>query len=202
MKKDFFAHKADSYEQNKSHVSNVDRIANAVIAGVQLERHMHLMDFGSGTGLLLERIAPHVKKITAVDMSPAMNKQLMSKKPALPCDLELLEMDLETASIDDRFDGIISSMTLHHVKDIASIFRTFHALLNAGGFIALADLDQEDGSFHSEDTGVHHHGFDRELIASHARAAGFTGVTVSDASIIHKPEGDFPVFILRATRAD
>lgn len=199
MNRDFFAHKADSYEQNTSHVSNVDRIAEAVINGVRLDSHMHLMDFGSGTGLLLERIAPYVKKITAVDMSPAMNEQLINKRDSLACEVELLEMDLESAALNDRFDGIISSMTLHHVKDIASIFRTFHALLNDGGFIALADLDKEDGSFHSEDTGVHHHGFDRATIADHARAAGFKAVTVSDASVIEKPEGEFPVFILRAT---
>lgn len=201
MSKDFFAHKADSYEQNKSHVSNVDRIADAVIDGVALEDHMHVMDFGSGTGLLLERIAPYVRKITAVDMSPAMNEQLIRKKPALACDIELLELDLESSTVEDRFDGIMSSMTLHHVKDIASIFRTFYGLLNDGGFIALADLDTEDGSFHTEDTGVHHHGFDRATIAEHARAAGFRNVSVSDASVIHKPDGDFPVFLLRGKRA-
>ena len=37
------------------------------------------MDFGSGTGLLLEIIAPRVNKIAALDISKTMNKELESK---------------------------------------------------------------------------------------------------------------------------
>jgi cyclopropane fatty-acyl-phospholipid synthase-like methyltransferase len=161
---------------------------------------MHLMDFGSGTGLLLERIAPHVGRITAVDVSPAMNNQLRSKQAHLGCELEILEIDLESRQISGKFDGIISSMTMHHVRDVAGMLATFHALLVDGGFIAIADLDAEDGSFHTEDTGVHHHGFPREEIAGMARAAGFTGVSVIEASRLHKPQGDYSVFLLKGVR--
>lgn len=200
MKRDFFAHKANSYEQNKSRVDNVDNIANSIINSTKLDAAMHLMDFGSGTGLLLERIAPHVGKITAVDISSSMNKQLNAKLATLGCELEIIEIDLEKSDIDQRFDGIISSMTMHHVRDIDAIFRKFHALLNDGGFIALSDLDSEDGSFHTEDTGVFHTGFDRETLANIARVSGFENVIVTDASVVHKPQGDFSVFLLKATR--
>lgn len=200
MKRDFFAHKANSYEQNKSRVDNVDNIANSIINSTKLDAAMHLMDFGSGTGLLLERIAPHVGKITAVDISSSMNKQLNAKLATLGCELEIIEIDLEKSDIDQRFDGIISSMTMHHVRDIDAMFRKFHALLNDGGFIALSDLDSEDGSFHTEDTGVFHTGFDRETLANIARVSGFENVIVTDASVVHKPQGDFSVFLLKATR--
>lgn len=199
MKRDFFAHKANSYEQNKSRVDNVDNIANSIINSTKLDAAMHLMDFGSGTGLLLERIAPHVGKITAVDISSSMNKQLNAKLATLGCELEIIEIDLEKSDIDQRFDGIISSMTMHHVRDIDAMFRKFHALLNKGGFIALSDLDSEDGSFHTEDTGVFHTGFDRETLANIARVSGFENVIVTDASVVHKPQGDFSVFLLKAT---
>lgn len=94
MTKDFFAHKARNYEQNPDRVDNVDNIANAIVGNVMLDKRMHLMDFGSGTGLLLERIAPQVRKITAVDISRAMNEQLQAKRPQLACELEILEVDL------------------------------------------------------------------------------------------------------------
>lgn len=32
------------------------------------------------------------------------------------------------------------------------------------------------------------------------RAAGFQAISISDASVIHKPYGDFPVFLLKAIR--
>ncbi len=196
MSKDFFAQKAAIYEQDKHRVENVNNIANAIIAQAKLDKRMHLMDFGSGTGLLLEGVAPHVAKITAVDVSAAMNKQLAGKRGRLGCELEMLEVDLTTAVLDRQFDGIISSMTMHHVKDIPAMFARFRDMVTPGGFIAISDLDTEEGGFHTEDTGVHHHGFDREQIAGVARSAGFQNVEVTTASVIAKPQGDYPVFLL------
>lgn len=200
MSIDHFAHKAGSYDGNPSRVDNVANIAGAIRNAITLDRSMHLMDFGSGTGLLLERIAPYVGKITAVDVSSSMNAQLLAKQAGLGCTLEIVEIDLETSELSGAFDGIISSMTMHHIRDTDAMFRKFHLLLKDGGFIALSDLDREDGSFHTEDTGVHHFGFDRSEFAKSAAAAGFRMIQTSSASVVHKPQGDFPVFLLTALR--
>ncbi len=200
MTHDFFAQKAASYEQNPQRVDNVVAIGNAIKAQVPLHREMQLLDFGSGTGLLLQQIAPLVAKITAVDVSPAMNAQLRAKAADIGCELEVLEQDLLQIPLQRQFDGIISSMTLHHIADIPALFRQFHRMLKPGGFIALADLDSEDGSFHTEDTGVYHLGFDRADLAALARAAGFVEVQIVDASVVQKPQGQYPVFLLCATR--
>lgn len=200
MSHDFFAHKADGYEQNPSRVDNVANIANAILAAVTLDKTRHLLDFGSGTGLLLERLAPFVGKITAVDVSPAMNRQLAAKREHLPCALDIVAIDLCQSSLTQQFDGVVSSMTLHHIKDIDAMFTKFHALLVPGGFIAIADLDVEDGSFHGEDTGVHHYGFERAAIAAAATAAGFCDARVVSASSMHKPQGDYGVFLLTAVK--
>ena len=203
-KKDFFAHKAAVYEQNARRVSNVDCIAQTILSHVTLEKNQHLMDFGAGTGLLLERIAPHVEKITAVDTSISMIEALGRKRDQIDCDLEILEINLESDAIartnPPSFDGIISSMTIHHIQDVKTLFDTFYSLTREGGFIAISDLDKEDGSFHTEDTGVHHFGFEREAFAEMASAAGFKDIAVVDASLIQKPQGDYGVFLLTARR--
>lgn len=200
MSKDFFEHKADIYDSSKNRVSNVENIANAIIATVSLNRNMHLMDFGSGTGLLLERISPWVRKITAIDISQSMNEQLNKKRGSLSCEIDILQIDLESSDITDKFDGIISSMTMHHVKDVRAMFAKFYSMLNADGIIAISDLDKENGSFHTEDTGVYHCGFERNEITNAATQAGFRELEIVDASLIHKPQGDFPVFLLTAKR--
>lgn len=197
---DFFEQIADSYESDAARVSNVDTIAHAIMGRVTLHRGMHLMDFGSGTGLLLERIAPRVRKITAVDLSRSMNEQLAQKRDRLDCELDILHLDLTATEIDLTVDGIISSMTLHHVEDVHALLARFHGLLNQGGFIAIADLDREDGSFHTEDTGVHHLGFDRDEISDAARQAGFQEVLIGDASVMEKPQGRYPIFLLSARK--
>lgn len=198
MSNDYFAQKAGNYEQDKKRVANVETIASAILNRIDVDQSMEIMDFGSGTGLLLEQVAPHVSKITSVDISASMNKQLSEKREALGCELEMLEMDLSTTPLERTFDGIISSMTMHHIQDIPAMLVRFYSMLNKDGFIALADLDKEDGSFHSEDTGVFHFGFDRDEFAKYASDAGFKSVNIELASTINKPHGQFPVFLLTA----
>jgi len=157
------------------------------------------MDFGSGTGLL-EKIAPFVKKITAIDMSPSMNKKLNDKRNSLSCELEILEIDLSKVKLEKSFDSIISSMTLHHIKNLKNILMDFYNILNENGTIALADLDIEDGSFHTEDTEVHHFGFDRYEIIKLAKDIGFKNVKIQSASIAYKPHGAYPIFLLTGNK--
>jgi cyclopropane fatty-acyl-phospholipid synthase-like methyltransferase len=201
MATDHFAHKAASYEQNPDRVDNVQQIATAMLEAVRFESGMQIMDFGSGTGLLLERIAPHVAKVSALDVSASMLDQLRPKLPSLACEVELIQLDLESATLDRRFDGIISSMTLHHIRDVPALFEKLHAMLHPGGFIALADLDREDGSFHTEDTHVEHPGFGRSEIERLATRAGFLDVQTRTASRMRKHGREYPVFLLTARRS-
>ena len=200
MSKDHFQEVAERYDHDPKRVGNVDTIANAILATVSFRPTMRIMDFGAGTGLLLARIAPHVDHITAVDVSPSMIEQLEMKRATIACKLEVMQLDLTTACIDGPFDGIISSMTLHHIENVHALLVTFRGLLADGGFIALADLEPEDGSFHSENTGVFHLGFDQEKMALLARKVGFREVTVQSASVVHKEQGEYPVFLLTAVK--
>ncbi|MBU2513451.1 class I SAM-dependent methyltransferase [bacterium] len=196
MTKDFFQQKAGNYEQDEKRVNNVENIANSILKSYTFHKSMQIMDFGSGTGLLLEKIAPFVGKITAVDISDSMNKELEAKRNRLGCRLEILEMDLSKTKLDKKFDGIISSMTMHHVEDIPTMLYNFNEMLNENGILAIADLDEEDGSFHTEDTGVFHFGFDRKKFLTSAKDAGFKNLKITSASVACKPHGKYPIFLL------
>ena len=128
-----------------------------------------------------------------------MNQQLEQKRANVPCELEIIEMDLTQSNLNRQFDGIISSMTLHHVDDLKSMFTKLHSMLKPNGFIALADLETEDGSFHIEDTGVFHFGFSTQELIKYASDAGFENIEVNPASIVKKPYGDYPVLLLTAS---
>jgi SAM-dependent methyltransferase len=102
----------------------------------------------------------------------------------------------------ERFDLLLSLLVLHHVEDTAAAFGAMHALLAPGGRIAVADLDTEDGSFHSaEAEGIHHHGFDRGELGHRATAAGFVDVAFRTATTIEDEGRRYPLFLLTA-RAD
>jgi cyclopropane fatty-acyl-phospholipid synthase-like methyltransferase len=198
--KDFFATKAKDYDTEKSRTQNVSTIAQTILKEVSFSKEMNILDFGSGTGLLLSEIAPYVGEITAVDISSAMNDVLHSKKEEIKCSLQIVQMDLTKKSLEQKFDAIISSMTIHHVEDVLSLFKKFHSLLKDNGIIALADLDTEDGSFHTEDTGVFHTGFDREDFVQMVKKAGFKDIKIQNASTIEKPNNNYSVFLLTATK--
>jgi len=200
LSNDYFEKKAESYDKDVNRVSNVDNIANSILGSIPFNKDMHIMDFGSGTGLLLERVAPFVKKITAVDVSEAMTIQLSDKIKNLDCEVEILQLDLTKTKMDMKFDGIISSMTLHHIEDTQAMFNDFYTMLNDNGIIAISDLDIEDGSFHTEDTGVFHLGFERKAFQDKAIAAGFKNVKIITASIDEKPHGKYPVFLLTGNK--
>ena len=91
-------------------------------------------------------------------------------------------------------------MTIHHLEDIPALFSKLYHMLDDHGFIAIADLDSEDGTFHSDNTGVFHYGFDRERLARYATEAGFRDITFSLANKISKPHAEFTVFLMTALK--
>ena len=199
-KVDHFAHKSKSWDMNSKRVKNAKGIAELIVKNIKLDKSMELMDFGAGTGLLSYFIAPFVKKIVAVDNSPSMLMEFENKCDEFSCETEVIEKDLSSETLDRKFNGIISSMTIHHLEDTAALLSKLYDMLDEDGFIAIADLDSEDGSFHSDNTGVFHYGFDRHLLAEYAQKAGFKDVTFSLASTISKPHAEFTVFLMTAVK--
>jgi 2-polyprenyl-3-methyl-5-hydroxy-6-metoxy-1,4-benzoquinol methylase len=104
----------------------------------------------------------------------------------------------------ERFDLIYSLMALHHVPDTDGILRRFHALLDPGGHLCLADLDTEDGSYHRSGSDGLHPGFDRDALRHQLEAAGFEDVRVRWVldlpKVVDGEPRSFPVFLAVARR--
>ena len=197
---DHFAHKSKSWDMNSKRVQNAKGIADLIVKNIELSPSMEIMDFGAGTGLLSYFVAPYVGKITAVDNSPSMLLEFTKKCDEFACRTEVMEKDLSVDTLERKFDGITSSMTIHHVKDQKALFSKLYDMLKEKGFIAIADLDSEDGSFHSDNTGVFHHGFDRKKLENIAKEAGFKHIRFDHANTISKPHHDFTVFLMTAVK--
>lgn len=197
---DLFAHKSKSWDMSSRRVKNAKAIADLIVKNIKLDKSMNIMDLGAGTGLLSYFIAPFVGKIIAVDSSPSMLKEFESKCDEFACETEAKEIDIVKYDALERYDGIISSMTIHHIEDIPALLSSLYNMVEDDGFIALADLDIEDGSFHSDNTGVFHYGFDRHTLAEYAKETGFSDVSFSTASTINKPHADFTVFLMTAKK--
>lgn len=200
-----FDSKARQWDSNPVFVERAERIAAAIRAEVALNRGMAALDYGCGSGLLSFPLKDELGRITCKDTSAGMLDVLREKIAAQGVtNMTVRQTDLTADPLpDERYDLIYSSMTLHHIPDTAHILRVFHDLLNPGGHLCIADLDQEDGSFHGIEVDVHH-GFDRDALAGLASAAGFRDVRFRTVFEIVKEREDgqraYPVFLMTATR--
>lgn len=163
-----------------------------------------ILEFGCGTGLLTMQIAPKVKSVAAWDVASKMLDQLREKiQTHQMTNIKVHHRDIVSDVIDSQFDLICCSMTLHHIADTASLFVKLRNHLKSDGRLAIADLDDEDGFFHSHVDGVAHFGFNRQVLETQLKAAGFCKVTFQTAHEIEKltKEGvakSYPVFLLCA----
>ena len=177
-------------------------IASAICKMVPISPEWEALDYGCGTGLVTLSIEPEVRRITGMDSSPAMLGKIREKVRELGLNnVDTVLADLEKDETPKmQVDLITSSMTLHHIADIPSLLKKLHAMLRPGGYIALADLDTEDGTFHADNSGVQHFGLDREWLKAEMAKAGFKDCGDATAYVAERdtPNGrkNFPVFLV------
>ena len=177
------------------------------IALLPLRKDMHALEYGCGTGLVGLALAPRLASLVAADSSPGMLEALTAKIAEQGItNVFPRHLDLHHDDCTQDFDLIFSAMTLHHLADVDSILAKFYQCLKPGGLIALADLDEEDGSFHQDNPeGVMHHGFSRDKLAGILAGLGFSGIQISTVHTIRRKnsQGDerpYPVFLMTAVK--
>jgi ubiquinone/menaquinone biosynthesis C-methylase UbiE len=201
-----FDSKARQWDDNPVFQERGLKIADAIRKTVPLHRQMNALDYGCGTGLLSFPLKDELGAILMADSSGGMLEVVNEKITAQGItNMTTLQLDLMVdPHPGQRFDLIMTAMTLHHVPDTDHILRVFHDLLLPGGTLCIADLDQEDGSFHGPEIDVHH-GFDQADLSRRAAQAGFAEMQFQTVFSIAKTHEsgtrDYPVFLMTARRA-
>jgi 2-polyprenyl-3-methyl-5-hydroxy-6-metoxy-1,4-benzoquinol methylase len=198
--------KAAEWDKQQMHRERAETVAGAILRQVHLDRTMTAMEFGAGTGLLSFILKDHLKEITLIDNSDGMVQVLNEKLISTKADnLKAVKADLEHEDLSKgSFDLIYTLMVLHHVGNVETVIKKFHCMLNPGGYLAIADLYSEDGSFHGD--GFHgHRGFDPVSLAAMLEKNGFTGIThnkvyVIDKKISENSSMNFDIFLMTAKR--
>ena len=199
---------AAEWDANPGRVELARAVVAAIRDAVDLRPAMNAMEFGAGTGLVTLGLLPYVRSLTAVDASAEMLRVLDEKVRRLRIgSIRTLLCDIAKTPLPvAEFDLVVSSMVLHHIPDVQQTLRRLRPCLRPGGWIALADLDSEDGTFHPDPTGVFHHGLDRDEVYRWLRDAGFVGTTVREVHRVVRPSPDggirqYPVFLVTARTA-
>ncbi len=202
-KKRDFDREAAAWDENPARVKLAEDVAGTMLRQAAVNAEMDALDFGCGTGLLTLRLASSVRSVVGVDSSQGMLDVLAAKvAKGNMTNVKTLCLDLDRGdTLPGSYDLIVSSMTLHHIKRIDSLLAKFHAALLPGGRLCLADLDLDDGQFHSDNLGVFHFGFDRAALRQAFADAGFANIQDTTAAEVVKPGADgklrsFGIFLM------
>jgi ubiquinone/menaquinone biosynthesis C-methylase UbiE len=209
MTSTYFDERAKEWDSNPLRVDRARVTAQAIREMLPLRPGMTALELGCGTGLLSFALQQDFASITLADTSQGMLDVLSEKLKATGVDnLHPLRLDLASDPLPaSRFDVIYSLMTMHHIPDTDQILRQCQALTAPGGWLCIADLEKEDGSFHQDTPDFDgHNGFAREAFKSKVEAAGFEKVRFSTIFFVRKPidgiEKAFPMFLMIAQNKD
>ena len=201
-----FDQKAARWDAKPVRVERAQAVADGIKAALPLSPRMTALEYGCGTGLLSFALQPYLGHITLADSSSGMLTVLRDKIAAANTqNMTPIQLDLTIDPLPaGRYQLIYTLMTLHHIADTDRMLRAFYQLLDAPGYLCVADLDTEDGSFH-EDEFHGHLGFDRDALSAQARQAGFQSVNfrtvfhmIKDVQGISK---EFAVFLMAAEKS-
>jgi ubiquinone/menaquinone biosynthesis C-methylase UbiE len=135
------------------HVDDLERMADSpgfralrerILELARLAGDDRLLDVGAGTGLLALAAAPHVARVSALDVSPAMCRHLEYKFRR--AGIDNAEVLVNTATdlplADGTIDVVLSNYCFHHLSDsdkgraVSEIAR----VLRPGGRLVFADM--------------------------------------------------------------
>lgn len=200
-----FDNVARTWDENPIHMDRSLAIASKIEEKLPLNTSMKALEYGAGTGILSFLLSAKLGHITMMDSSAEMVKVMEEKILARSAsNLVSVHFDLECEKNEEKFDFIFNQMVLHHISSIESIFEQFYQMLLPGGWLAIADLYLEDGSFHGDGFNGHK-GFNPEQLKLLLIQSGFKKVSYEECYVVRRVSGEnetktYPVFLLIATK--
>jgi len=184
---------ADGWDANEATISFAEQAFQSLTSAVALDKPT-VLDFGCGTGLLTERLAPLVKQIVALDISEKMMAVLDAKQLpnvstlTLPLSAQALQ---ETPELQLKFDLIVASSVCGFLPDYEGTIQLIKSMLsNQGVFV------QWDWLAASENAEF---GLTQTRVNSALVNAGFTNINISLPFTMDSPEGSMSVLMAIAT---
>jgi ubiquinone/menaquinone biosynthesis C-methylase UbiE len=173
-----FRQKGADWDEMRALDLPAQAVEDALLSLVPPGPEGRLLDIGTGTGRVLELLAPRVRQALGVDASKAMlalARARLSGPDFAHCAVRLADMYRLPLS-DQSFDIVVLQMVLHHAEDPAGAVLEATRVLSRRGQLLVIDLGEHD---RSDVTGKLAHrwaGFSDEAINEMFTAAGITSL--------------------------
>lgn len=194
---------ARTWDNDPAKAERARLLADEIRNFIQPDGTTTALEFGCGTGLLSFFLKNDFRDLTLADTSSGMIEVLKEKIAHNQIgNMHPFQVDLLSEKPDfPPFHVIYTLMTLHHIHDTSSILSIFSDLLQQGGYVCVADLEPEDGSFHARHPDFDgHQGFDRAGLEKKFRENGLEPVYYTTFYTIERPASEgqksYPLFVL------
>lgn len=202
-----FNKEAKNWDQNPIRIERAKVLASEIVKMIPISKKMRALEYGAGTGLVSFNLSEYFKEIVLMDSSHGMTEESSKKIKGLKIsNINSITYDLlGDEKFKEKFDLIYTLLTLHHIIDTKKILSKLYALLENEGYLCIADLMTEDGSFHHklpDFTG--HNGFKIDELTEVLRMIGFRNFKHKIFYTIEKTVNNqvrkYPLFILIAQK--
>jgi len=166
----FFRANAPEWERLRSLHAPERSVENAVLRLLGPARIGSLLDAGTGTGRMLELLAPHIRRGVGVDVSPemlAIARDRLERSGAQHCQVRLADiyrLPFRAAAAESGFDAALFHQVLHYLDEPHAAVVEVARVLKPGGRLLIADFAPHDLEFLRTELSHRRLGFsDREV---------------------------------------
>jgi ubiquinone/menaquinone biosynthesis C-methylase UbiE len=207
---EFFRANAPDWERLRSlHAPDKD-VESAVLNVLGPASINAFLDAGTGTGRMLELLAPHVHRGIGVDNSPemlAIARDRLERAGARQCQVRLADiyrLPFRSGSSENGFDAALFHQVLHYLDDPQAAVAEVARVLKAGGRLVIADFAPHELEFLRTELSHRRLGFSDREVESWFAVAGLEpeGVeTVSPADPDQNAKLTVKIWTARAAEA-
>lgn len=156
----------------------------AIIRHLDGEPIEHLLDAGTGTGRMLELLAPQVKRAVGVDVSPemlAIARDRLMRSNLAHCQVrqgDTYRLPFPSGGALGGFDAVLFHQVLHYLDDPGAAVAEAARVMRPGGRLLIADFAQHDLEFLRQDFAHRRLGFSDREVQGWFAAAGLKPMAV------------------------
>ncbi len=174
----YFAARAADWDQIRALHAPEERVEAALIAMIGVKPFRNLLDLGTGTGRMLELLAPRAGRAVGVDQSAAMLALARARiDQAGLRHVSLRQGDIYAPPVErDAYDLVVIHQVLHFLDDPARALAEAARALAPGGRLAVVDFDAHDQEFLRDEFAHRRLGFAVEEVEGYLAEAGLAAI--------------------------
>jgi ArsR family transcriptional regulator len=178
----YFRANAAQWERIRSlHVPEND-VEAAIVRLLGRESLDSVLDAGTGTGRMLELLAPHIKRGIGIDVSPemlAIARDRLASAGIINCQVrrgDVYRLPFPDGDAKSGFDAVLFHQVLHFLDDPQAALREAARVTRHGGRILIADFAPHNLEFLRTEHAHRRLGFSQAEVLGWFKAAGLKPV--------------------------